>query len=153
MPEDLASVLIRSIAPLVAGHESFAEISLTPGGISCRARGAAAEAEYRLESRDGEVLVSLVTPDRWLSESIESDLMHSGDPLEELVAEELAEVGLEVAEADLVVRHFRSEDRLYTFETPIPAAVASDADKTRLFLLAFEAAFRNLGDMSGGDEE
>ena len=38
-------------------------------------------------------------------------------------------------------------------ETPLPPAIASDSDQTLRFLLAYEAAFRALGDMSGSDED
>ena len=148
-----ASNRLAPIAKAAREHQIFGAIELDGGRLSCQARDAAADAFYRLESRDGRVLVSLVTPDRWLSESIESDLMHYGDPLEELVAEELAEFDLEVPESELVVKHFRSDDLLYTFETPLPPSIAADADKTLRFLLAYEAAFRALGDMSGSDED
>ena len=144
---------LSSIADDPRARETFETVVLVAERLECKARDAAADAYYRLESRDGRLFVSLVTADRWLSESIESDLMHYGDPLEELVAEELTELGLDVPEADLVVKHFRSDDLLYTFETPLPPAIASDADRTLRFLLAYEAAFRALGDMSGSDEE
>jgi hypothetical protein len=148
-----ASNRLAPLASAVRDRDVFDAIEFEHGRLSCKARDAAADAFYRLESRDGRVLVSLVTPDRWLSESIESDLMHYGDPLEELVAEELAEFDLEVPESELVVKHFRSDDLLYTFETPLPPSIAADADKTLRFLLAYEAAFRALGDMSGSDED
>ena len=144
---------LASIADEVRARDIFDSIGLAGERLECKARDAAADAFYRLEGRDGRLFVSLVTADRWLSESIESDLMHYGDPLEELVAEELAELGLDVPESEVVVKHFRSDDLLYTFETPLPAAIASDTDQTLRFLLAYEAAFRALGDMSGSDEE
>jgi hypothetical protein len=140
------------IAADLRGRDLFDEIRGDAAGLECRARDAAAEAWYRLFREGSQWIVSLVTADRWLSESIESDLMHHGDPIEELVGEELVELGVETGSNPprVPVRHFRSDDLLYTFETPVPG----DSEATVLrYLLAYEAAFRPLGDMSGGDED
>ncbi len=116
------------------------------------ARDAAEPAFYRLDvAADGTATISLVTADRWLSESIESDLMHYGDPIEELVAEELDELEVKAPASSVIVRHFRSDDLLYTFETPLPSD--ADAGTAATWLLAYEAAFRGLGDMTSDDED
>lgn len=134
----------------------FSEVKLDRGMLACMARDSAEEAWYRVEpAAHGGWVVSLVTPNRWLSESIEADLMHYGDPIEELIEEELAELGW--AGDPLPVKHFRSDDMLYTFVSPLPiAAVRSDEDAINAAttcLLAYEAAFRELGDMSGSNED
>jgi hypothetical protein len=134
----------------------FAEVKLDRGMLACLARDAAEEAWYRIEpAAHGGWCVSLVTPNRWLSESIEADLMHHGDPIEELIEEELVELGH--AGESLPVKHFRSDDMLYTFISPLPiddAKREDDAVETAATcLLAYEAAFRELGDMSGGEDE
>lgn len=135
----------------------FAEVKLDRGMIQCLARDAAEQAWYRVapSADHGGWAVSLVTPDRWLSESIESDLMHFGDPIEELIEEELIELG---HRGDpLPVKHFRSDDLLYTFVSPLPIDQAKHEDEAiataTTCLLAYEAAFRELGDMSGSDDE
>ena len=94
-----------------------------------------------------------MTADRWLSESIESDLLHTGDKMEEL-----AELGSDDRVAR--VEHFRSDDKLYTFRLRVPAAKPGGTggartleDQAATHLLALEAAFRNLGDMSAGPDE
>jgi hypothetical protein len=132
--------------------------------LVCPAAASAAPAEYRLfrEPAVGGAgdawWVSLVTADRWLSESIESDLLHTGDKMEELVDEELAELGSDDRVAR--VEHFRSDDKLYTFRLRVPAAKPGGTggartleDQAATHLLALEAAFRNLGDMSAGPDE
>jgi hypothetical protein len=133
----------------------FAEIKIVRGMLTCAARESAEPAWYRIEpAAAGTWSVSLVTPNRWLSESIEADLMHHGDPIEELIEEELVDQGYE-GEA-LPVKHFRSDDLLYTFVSPLPIDAARDDEAARTAtqcLLAYEAAFRELGDMSGGSEE
>lgn len=131
------------------------ETSTLPDGaerLEAAARDSAEPATYRLDvAPSGAVTISLVTADRWLSESIESDLMHYGDPIEELVGEELEELDVKPPASGVVVRHFRSEDLLYTFETPLPAG--TDAGHAIAWLLAYEAAFRGLGDMTSDDED
>ena len=44
-------------------------------------------AEYRIDLTDNVLWVSLSTEDRWLSGSIEAELMNSGDDLNELIEE------------------------------------------------------------------
>ncbi len=120
------------------------------GTLVCVAKDAAAPASYRLFGEDGKVWVSLVMADRWLSESVESDLEHTGDKIEDLLEEELLEVG--APSARLVVEHFRSDDLLFTFRSPLPVGPESprSVEAAVKFLLAYEACFRNLGDMSAG---
>jgi hypothetical protein len=144
----------------------FAQVKIERGMLTCAARDAAEPAWYRIEpalnaagtagAEGGGWNVSLVTPNRWLSESIEADLMHHGDPIEELIEEELVEQ--DYSGEPLPVKHFRSDDRLYTFVSPLPINSAHDSDEQAArtatqCLLAYEAAFRELGDMSGAGEE
>jgi hypothetical protein len=131
----------------------FERVDVVPGAIRCAAKGSGAEAWYVLEQSGSRCVVSLITPDRWLSESIEADLMHYGDPLEELIEEELVELGWTGAAPQ--VKHYRSDDRLYTFisEIPLSADVSTHAQTATTWLLAYEAAFRELGDMTADAEE
>lgn len=133
-----------------AAHKAgvFGPIEITDGMLRCAAATSAAPAWYRLEPEAGQWFVSLVTPDRWLSESIEADLMHHGDPIEELIEEELNELLPDAPR--LEVKHYRSDDLLYTFRTRLPIEGKDDrraAEIAAACLLAYEAAFRRLGDM------
>lgn len=125
--------------------------------LECEAEGSAAPAHYRVVIEAGRPWVSLVMADRWQSESIETDLLHSGDTLEELLEEELAELGESPAVArGIEYQHFRSDDKLFTFRTPVPVAglgAAEAAARVSRWLLAYEACFRGLGDMSGAEDE
>lgn len=125
------------------------------------AKDAAAAAEYRLEwdARKKGVFVSLVMADRWLSESIESHLVEHGDKMEELLDDELVEVGyFDLGGAAIEhIEHFRSDDRLFTFRALVPLGEQMDdgeaVDLTTRLMLGFEACFRQLGDMEGGEGE
>ena len=131
----------------------FGEITLAEGMLCCAALASAEPASYRLERQEETWHVSLVTPDRWLSQSIEADLLNTGDPIEELVEDELIDLGHEGPR--LPVKHFRSDDMLYTFRSPIPIDPADEAaavEAAARCLLAYEAAFRELGNMQTAEE-
>lgn len=134
----------------------FGPTRIEKGRLVLEARDAAAPAQYRVEADAGVIWVSLVTADRWLSESIETDLLHTGDKLDELIDEELAE--LDYDGPSLGFQHYRSDDKLFTFRssTQVSAAAAGDPaaiDLVFTCLRGYEACFRNLGDMAGGDDE
>ncbi len=140
--------IFQSVLQEATARGVFSSIEQLPDRLRCHAKDCPEPAWYELAAtRDG-LLVRFATPDRWLSESIESDLMHFGDPIEELVEEELAELGWRGKVP--TIKHFRDDDKLYTFENLVPEAGAATAAK---FLLAYEAAFRALGDVGGGDED
>ena len=120
------------------------------------AKESAAPASYRVEVEGDHVYVALVMADRWLSHSIEADLLNTGDKMEDLLDEELAELGVKHLGRDvsgLAVEHFRSEDKLFTFRSRLPGSVAQlSAGTVSGCLLAYEACFGNLGDMRAAGE-
>lgn len=131
----------------------FGDCQVEGDRLSCEAKASAEPAFYRVEFEDGRLYVSLVTENRWLSESIESELMHSGDDLVELLDEELAELGYEGDTPSY--EHYRSEDMLFTFRSEVPGSGGSfDAELVGTMLLGYEATFRQLGDMEdSGDDD
>lgn len=148
---------LRSVLDAVAEQARaagvFGEITVTDDRLECGAAASAEPAFYRVEADGDRLWVSLVMKDRWQSESIESDLMHSGDSLEELLEEELAEQGY--TGAALPFEHFRSDDMLFTFRSPLPVKAGTDeaAGVVSRCLLAYEACFAALGDMSADENE
>lgn len=144
--------LLQIVSREATARGVFGKVELLADRIRCHAKDAPEPAWYELADASGALVVRFATPDRWLSESIESDLEHYGEDVEELLEDELAELGWrgEVP----VGRHFRDDAKLYTFENRVPAAGAlAPAEMALKFLLAYEAAFRNLGDVGGADEE
>ena len=125
------------------------------GGVGFGAKASGAQAFYRFAPDGGRLWVSLVTPDRYLSQSVEQDLVHTGDKMSDLLSDELIDLGCPLG--PLVVEHFRSTDKLFTFRTAVPlsneqlgAAVPTQAtlDVCVMLLLAFERTFSPLGDMT-----
>jgi len=125
--------------------------------LRCEAREVEEPAWYGVSAEGDALWIGLYTPDRWLSESIEAELMHVGDKIEELLEEELIEQGYDAG--PLAIEHFRNDDKVFVFRSKLtrpdggwsaddPAAV----DTARQVLLAYEACFRELGDMSPSDE-
>ena len=150
---DMLAILDR-VAGVARTSDCFGDVLLQGNTLRCAAKEAAAAAWYTVQHEGGGWCVSLSTADRWLSESIETDLLHFGDPIEELIEEELVELG--GAGPVPAPKHFRADDRSYVFVSRVPEA-AGDANHVAglvgKWLLAYEAAFRNLGDMSGSEEE
>jgi hypothetical protein len=147
-----AHPLLEMAATLAASSGVFGPVAVKNGQVVCHAAASAAPASYRLFLENGTLWVSLVMADRWLSESIETDLLHTGDKVADLLEEELVE--LDLPAASLKIEHFRSDDLLFTFRSPIPV-VAESPDAARQavqYLLAYEACFRNLGDMNAGPD-
>jgi hypothetical protein len=136
--------------------------------LRCEAKASAEPAFYaiRADLRDAKspaggacLWVSLQTGARYLSQSIEADLMFTGDKIDDLVHEEMTDLGYDGPA--LPFQHFRSEDKLYTFRSPLavlPADVTSDAGLLAAAkvceqaLLGYEAAFRGLGDMEDAED-
>tara|TARA_E500000318_G_scaffold68633_1_gene63462 strand:+ start:691 stop:1149 length:459 start_codon:yes stop_codon:yes gene_type:complete len=133
----------------------FESVEIKAGTLICHADGSAEPAEYRIATEGGRLWVALVTADRWLSESIEAELMHTGDKLEELLEEEMVDLGYEGPMPTF--EHFRSPEKLFTFRTAVCDEMTDYtqplAEKARLTLLGYEACFRQLGDMSESEDD
>jgi hypothetical protein len=147
---DAVTDILAAVRDRAAASARFASVALEGERLRCRAKGAEAEAWYVVDRDGGRWSVALLTPDRWLSESVEGDMLEGRDSAEELVDDELVEVGF--ANRCGKVRHFRDEDKTYVFRTDVPLDGIGDVPAGIVtFLLAFEAAFGQLGDMGGGD--
>lgn len=145
---------LDSVGRIARSAGVFAGVEIEGDRLVCHAEDSAEPAQYRVEPEGDALWVSLVMEDRWLSESIEAGLMHSGDKLEELLEEELVEQGYDQEPSP--VQHFRSDDMLFTFRSRLPvapgeAAGGKGAQVAGQWLLAYEACFRQLGDMDAGD--
>ncbi len=149
--------LLGTVAAAAERAGVFGPVSVRDGMLVCEASGSAEPAFYRVELEGSSVWVSLVMEDRWQSESIESDLVHTGDKLEELLDEELAELGYNSGEVGApTYQHFRSEDMLFTFRSEVPlAGLDRDAAGERVmqWLRGYEACFRQLGDMDTSNDD
>lgn len=149
---DECQALYEEVGDRVRKPDVFEKVRRTDERLICKAKGIEAEAYYSVEIPDAHdrVGIALQTLDRWLSESIEAELMFQGEKIEDLLEEELADHGLE---RRLDVQHFRDEQKRYTFRSEIAVPVEEVLDGPEMIdrvtraLLAYEATFRELGDM------
>jgi hypothetical protein len=159
MPEHAVSdttAILDAAAQHARAADVFDNVTVRPSLLVAEARDTPAPVFYRLELGDGDIYVSWNTPDRYLSQSIEADLMWTGDDLDDLIDEELVDLGWErgrLAKLD----HYRNDEMLFTFRSKVPLVAASitenDAEDLARCLLAYELAFRELGDMNESDED
>lgn len=146
--------MLQAAETLLRGTGQFESITLTAHTVEC-VDTVQPDAAFRIAYEDGKLWAAWVSPNRYLSQSIEADVKWTGDDIDELIDEEVEGLGWTGKKIGRF-QHFRSEDKLYTFrsELPIDPAAASEsaAKDAVLFLMAYQAAFRNLGDMKPDEE-
>jgi hypothetical protein len=145
-----------AVAKKVRAAGVFGEVSSAGGTVRCEALGTEDPAFFELAAAGGQVWVALKTPARYLSQSIEQDLVHSRDKIPDLLSEELIDRGYE-GRTTLKFEHFRDENRQYCFRSLTPINVGDGASASEVeigvtMLLAYEATFRPLGGMKPDDE-
>lgn len=150
-------VLLDAVGTAVNGSGMFGDVTRRAGVMEAAAKQCPDDAAFRIEAGSDGIYVAWVTPDRYMSQSIEADLMWTGDDLADMIEEELADVGWTHGHLGKL-EHFRNDEKLFTFRSRVPldtANVSPDRDAATLLkcLLAYEAAFRELGDMKPEEEE
>lgn len=131
----------------------FGDVTIDERGVSCEAPDSAAPAFYRVEVVDQDVWISMETEDRWLSGSIEGDLVNTGDKLHDLLEEEIVDLGH--LDAKVSFEHFRSPEMLYVFRSKLstPLSDPKAAEHALLWLTGYEIVFRELGDMNESQDD
>lgn len=131
----------------------FGEVRIDDHGVWCQAKDAAEPAWYFVSIDDGDVWIGLETEDRWLSGSIEADLVNAGDKLDELIEEEVIDLGH--VDAKVSFEHFRSPEKKYIFRSKLstPMGDPKAAEHALIWLLGYELVLRELGDMDQTQED
>lgn len=150
------AALFAEVARQAKASGAFAYVEQSSGPVAC-VDPVQPEAQFRIEADGAGLWVSWVCGNRYISQSIEADLMWTGDDLDELIEEELADQGYGGAPLGRV-EHFRNEAKQFTFRSRVPLDAervdAAAGGRTLLAcLLAYQAAFRELGDMKPDEEE
>ena len=138
----------QQLADLLKKADIFDQIESTDQSFSGKAREAEEDAFYRIGFEEGTLYAGLYIQDRWLSESIETELLHCGDTIDELLEEEMVELGLDFS---LKIQHFRNDNLEYVFRSPITQGDQQNAQTLALIIQSYNACFEQLGDM--GEEE
>ena len=87
---------LQSLVQLALDSGRFQNATGNGSAVRCRAKDASAEAWYVIDKTDGHWSVALETADRWLSESIEGDMLEGRDTAEELVDDELVNLDFQI---------------------------------------------------------
>lgn len=146
---------LNNLAKRAREADTFKRVEIDAGLLKAHARVVESPCWYQvgpLETidRTSRLWVGMYTPDRWLSGSIEADVLHKGDKYEDLLEEELIDQGWN---ARLDIEHFRDDQKVFVFRSPVPVAEdqsfgdADLLDRLTRALLAYEMCFRELGDM------
>jgi len=150
--DTITAVLDAALEPLTDCGD-FAKVTRTDAGLRCDALYVEEECYYAATlDPKGQLWVGWYTPNRWLSGSVETDLVHTGDKIDELLEEEMIDLGLSIS---LRLEHFRSADKLFVFRgrLDLPDDVAQATDLLVTTLRAFHACFVELGDMGPEQED
>jgi hypothetical protein len=140
--------LLDEVVRLAAASRAFALAERRGGVVHCVA-ATNPDAAYEVASEGGDVFVSWVSADRYLSQSIEADLMWTGDDLMELVEEELADAGCTDHPLGRI-EHFRDAEKRFTFRSKVVAG--ADAALVVKCMVAYATALAQLGDMKEEEE-
>ncbi len=149
---DACQSLYEEVGDLAREAHTFAKVRRTDEFLVCKPNHSEHDAVYRVTVNDDHtgVWVGLYTPDRWLSESIETDLVHADDTIEEILEEELVERGFD---GKLSVEHYRNREKEYVFRSSIALPKGEKMDGEAMVsrvsraLLAYQAVFGQLGDL------
>ena len=146
--------IIQTIATGVKNANVFGAIDQTDSTITLQAWGATEPACYRVYLDTDTPIVELATKDRWLSESIEAELVMSGDKLNELIEDELVDLGYDEDSGAVKFEHYRSDDMEFVFRSKVIPMDGQDQSEACLqWLLAYEQCFRQLGDMDESEDD
>ncbi|MBL8744977.1 MAG: hypothetical protein JNK58_01330 [Phycisphaerae bacterium] len=139
--------LLDEVVRLATESRAFASVQRRGASVHCVAL-TNEEAAYEATSEADGVFVAWVSPNRYLSQSIEADLMWTGDDLMDLIEEELADEGCTDHPLGRI-EHFRDAEKRFTFRSRVRAG--ADAALVVKCLVALAKTFSQLGDMK--DEE
>ncbi len=151
---DPKQALYNTVAQGARDAGVFGEVTINETGVSCAAANSAEPAFYTLSVQSDGVWISLETEDRWLSGSIEGDLVNTGDKLDELIEEEVIDLGHLDAQVE-AVEHYRSPEMMYVFKAKLADGTDHPelAKNALIWLTGFEIVFRELGDMDESEED
>lgn len=151
--ENTEQTLYKSVLKGAQDADVFGDITIDARGVCCQAKNSDEPAFYRVEIIENQVWIGMETEDRWLSGSIEGDLVNTGDKLDELIEEEVVDLGHH--DAKVSFDHFRSPEMLYVFRSKLSTSIddVNAAAHALIWLLGYEIVLRELGDMDVSQED
>ncbi|MEM8835628.1 MAG: hypothetical protein AAGD00_07395 [Planctomycetota bacterium] len=142
---------LSSAATHAEASSVFESVRADESSLVCRAKEAPSPVDYRIELEGDRLWASWTTEDRYLSQSIEADLMWTKDDLADMIDEELVDLGWSGGQLG-PMEHFRDQRMLYVFRQALPVEPGAlgehDGKRLAACVLAFDAVFRERGDMA-----
>ena len=163
------SQLIDAVASDAEALDLFESVETREDRVICYADGPESPAWYAIrfdhvvaagaydegEEVEASVTLSWNSKDRYLSQSIESDLVYTGDDLDDMLDEELVDLGWSRGRLD-PFKHYRDEEETFVFVFCLPLKQSkltpNDAADLVKCLQAADLVFSELGDMAEDDE-
>lgn len=149
---EISPEVLAAAGEQLKSNDLFETVEVREGNLIAVAADTDGAVEYRVLNASPNV-VGLYTPDRWLSQSIEADLVHTGDKIEELIEEELVDLGLN---DKLDVRHYRNDAKEFVYESQVgdlSGSARADAERLSKLILAYAQCFAELGDLAADEQE
>lgn len=156
IPANATAFLDALIEPLKA-HPLFDAARRDADSAIAHATDTPEDAHFCVEVDSEGIWLTWASTDRYLSQSIEADLMFTGDDLDDMIDEEMVDAGWDLGKLSPST-HYRDDHMRFVFrcKAPIkPDAIdaQSHAEPFANGLAGFATAFAELGDMSEGDED
>jgi hypothetical protein len=125
--------------------------------VVAHATDAPEEVRYRIEFDGSALWAAWVSEDRYISQSIEAEIMWTGDDLDDMIDEESVDAGWSLGRLE-PMEHFRNEEMLFTFRSKLPIAPSKanaekHAEQMVAVLTGYAEAFAELGDMKPDDDD
>ena len=157
MATDVQTVL-GQVAELAAGVEFVESADAGPDVCDVRPIDNEHECWYRIEIDEGRYWVAWMTPDRYLSQSIEAELVYTGDDLDDMIDEELTDQPGWTLDSRLdAMEHFRTAEKLFTFRSRTPIEVGHEPGDAAACLVAamsaYHEALTQLGDLKEDEDD
>ena len=152
-----ADAFLNEALKLCQAHERFDTAQRVGDLVTCHAHGTVDEAQFCIEVDDDGVWLTWASLDRYLSQSIEAELMFTGDDLDDMVDEEIVDAGWELGKLAPNAHH-RDEDMRFVFRwktaiTPDTVDAGAHAEPFAKALAGMVEAFAELGDMAPEDDD
>ena len=146
-----AQALLTRIAERALAHDVFDSAEVKGSMVYAHATDSPEEAFYRVEIDEEGVFVSWASEDRYISQSIEAELMWTGDDLDDMIDEGAQDAGWTLGRME-PLKHYRDEGMhfVYRSKTPIAPADAdagAHADQLVAAMAGYAEAMAEFGDM------
>lgn len=152
-----AEAFLHDITSALEAHDRFDRATRHGARVEAHATATPDEALFCVEIDDEGVWLAWASEDRYLSQSIEAELVFTGDDLDDMIDEEIVDAGWDLGKL-APNAHFRDDERRFVFRCKAPVDAETLDPKTHApafasALAGMVEAFAELGDMQPDDDD